>query len=423
MKKIIIYILAIIPLLLNAQTLSIEQLWEKLTVTNHAQQQQLAVRVANQSLIIEQLNRYPVVYADANLQRNLIIPTTPVPAIAFDPLAQEGAITPLKFATKWNAKGGLQAEWKFFDPNRKPSLDEKQILLKKAQIQQKENAQNLKKEATLAYTSIVLATLQYQSAIQDTVLYKEILQIVQSRFQAGRETMEQYNSAEQEYERKKIQLYETYSVLCESNLELQKYIDLNDIIQLTSAIEDIKNALQGYENINYEIQLNTINIQLNENDFTALKKQLLPSMTFNAYYGAQYFSSDFRLFEQNKWFGNSYANIALRIPLSAYIVQNPTLEKLRYQREQNQLELDETNRLDIIKRNQQKAKISAAEQKVKSIKKIVLLSKENLDKQKISYENGRILVSEYNRSLSNHSSNLQELWQAEYDLINIYLYK
>src|SRR5690606_7761934 len=65
-----------------------------------------------------------MVYGDANLQRNLIIPTTPVPTIAFDLDAAEGVIIPLKFTTKWSAKVGLQAEWRIFDPKQR--LDEKE---------------------------------------------------------------------------------------------------------------------------------------------------------------------------------------------------------------------------------------------------------------------------------------------------------
>lgn len=421
MKKIIIYILAFLPLCSNAQTLSIQELWDKLSETNIARQNQLEVQIANQELAIERLNRFPIVYGDANLQRNLIIPTTPVPAIAFDPSAQQGAITPLKFATKWNTKAGLQAEWKFFDPNRKTTLKEKNILVEKSQIEQKRSAQNIKKDATLAYASIVLASLQHQAAVEDSVLYEQILRTTTIRYEAGRETTEQLLNAQQEYERKKIQLYETWSVLCEADLELQKYIETSTIKQLTTNIEGIKEALKAYENINYDAQINTLDITLSENERQSIKRQLLPSLTFNAYYGAQYFNNELRLFNSDNWFGNSYANVALRLPISSYLIQNPTLNKINSQRTLHQIKLEESNKLDEIQRNQQQQKIIAAEQKVKSYQRIVDLSKENLEKQRLEYSSGRILLSDYNRSLNNHSNNQKELWQAQYNLIDIFI--
>lgn len=421
MKKIILYIAFLLPFGLAAQTLSIEDLWNKLVQTNTARQNQLDIRIADQELAIERLNRYPVVYGDANLQRNLIIPTTPVPAIAFNPSAQDGAILPLKFATKWNAKAGLQAEWKFFDPNRKTAVAEKNILRDKALIQGLQSTQNLKKEATLAYTSIILASLQHQAAVEDSILYAHIVKTLKVRYDAGRESLAQYITGQEEYERKKIQLYETWSVLREADYELQKYIELDDIKQLTSGIETIKKALSTYQNINYETQLNSLDIRLNDNDHYAIKRQLLPSLTFNAYYGGQYFNNELHPFQGDNWFGNSYANIALRIPLSAYLVQAPSLSKISSQKELNQLKMEESTKLDDIKQRQQTQKILAAEQKVKALERILLLSQENIAIQKIEYEAGRILLTDLNRSLSSHSSNQKELWQAEYDLIARYL--
>jgi len=422
MKILYFLILLLISTTLQAQDLSIEDLWNKLSETNITKQKQLQVNIANQEINIERLNRLPLVYGDANLQRNLIIPTTPVPAIAFNPSAQEGAILPLKFATKWNSKAGIQAEWKVFDPNRKTTLTEKSLLLEKAQIEQKLSAQDLKKEATLAYASIVLASLQYQSALEDSIRYHQILETITIRYKAGRENYEQYITAQQEYERKRIQLYETYSVLYEANLELQKYIELDDkIIRLTSDIESIKEALISLKNVNYDAQLHKIDIDINENEKRLIKRQQLPTLTFNAYYGTQFFNNSLKHFMNENWYGNSYTNIALRIPISSYWSQAKSLNKIDNQQQLNQLKIDYSNTLEDIEISKQKSKINACEQKVILYENIKNLSLENLQKQEIELAEGRILISNYNRTLSTHNTNLKELWQAKYDLIRAYL--
>lgn len=421
MKNIILYLLFIVPVTLNAQSLSIEDLWNKISETNTGRQKQTEVDIAQQNLKIERLNRYPVVYGDANLQRNLIIPTTPVPAIAFDPNAQDGAILPLQFATKWNAKAGVQAEWKFFDPNRKASVEEKKLLAEKALINQKQGLQNLKKDATLAYTSVVLASMQYQAAIQDSLRYNQILQTAKLRYEAGREDESQYMLAMQEYERKKIQLYETWTVLCEADLELQKFIDLKSVDQLSSGIENILKALQGYQNVNYEAKLYDADMKLSDNDYKLFKRQLLPTVTLNAYYGAQFFNNSFRLFSSTNWFGNSYANIAIRLPLSAYLVQSPSVSKINAERQLSKLQLEESIKLDVIKQKQKLHKTNAAELKIQALLKIIDLSDKSLEKQKLAYEAGRIMLSDFNKSSNSLNDNLKELWQAQFDLISIYL--
>lgn len=421
MKKFILYIAFLIPVTCHAQSLSIEEFWGKLAQTNPIRQSELEIRVASKNLEIEKLNRLPLIYADVNLQRNIITPTTPVPAIAFNPSAQDGAIIPLKFATNWNSKAGVQVEWKFFDPNRKTNLEQKQILVGKSEYQKKLKDQDIKKQATLAYTSIILASLQYKAAVEDSILYHQIVQTVDNRYQAGRESSEQYSSALQEFERKKIQIYDTWAVLKEADYEIQKYVELNDIKSLSSSIDDIKNAVKDFKNINYDVNLNELDTRLNEVDKKAIKRQLLPSFTFNAYYGTQYFDNSLKLFSGDNWFGNSYANIAMRLPISSHFVQTTTLSKISSEKEVNQIKSNETNKLNEIQRLKQIQKVNAAKLKVTTLQKIVKLSEENLNKQKLEFQAGKILLSDMNKSISKHISNRKELWQAEYDLISTYL--
>lgn len=94
----------------NGQSLSIKELWAQIDQAANIQGKKLNVDLQKEQLKVRNSERLPVIYGDINLQRNLIIPTTPVPAIAFDPNAPEGAILPLKFSTKWNSKAGVQLE-------------------------------------------------------------------------------------------------------------------------------------------------------------------------------------------------------------------------------------------------------------------------------------------------------------------------
>ena len=79
----------------------------------------LEVQVQEIQQKINRRKQLPLLTGEANLQRNLIIPVTPVPSIAFDPNAQPGEITPLKFATDWSAKAGLQVSWDVFNSQKK----------------------------------------------------------------------------------------------------------------------------------------------------------------------------------------------------------------------------------------------------------------------------------------------------------------
>jgi len=111
----------------------------------------------------------------------------------------------------------------------------------------------------------------------------------------------------------------------------------------------------------------------------------------------------------------------LKVPISSFIVQNLALQKVNSELELGKLKMEESQKFDEIHKAKKINKIFAAEQKVDALLNIVTLSKENLDKVNMEYQAGKILWSDYNRNLTNHSINLKKLWQAEFDLISLYL--
>jgi outer membrane protein TolC len=421
MKKIVYGLLFLFPFCSFAQTLSIEQLWE--SVDNSLGQQRDGLQIQIGQAELDELRQYriPVFYADANMQRNLIIPTTPVPAIAFDPTAKEGAVIPLKFSTRWSSKVGLQAEWNIFDPKRRLDEKEKTLRIRRAELQKESNAQDWKRNATLAYASVVLATKQYVQAQQDSANYSEIVALSKRRYEAGRENSSVYLETQQEFERKRIQLHEAWSVLWEADLELRKYIDLSETTSLTTDIVEIQEFVQDKSDKNYAVQLLEIDREVADLETGRIKRQLLPTLTMNAYLGEQYFSNELQLTKRDDWFGNSYVNLALRIPLSAYFTSRPVLRQTQLQSTLYSKQIEEEIRNDDIDNQQNAVNLKAAQQKIQSLKHIEQLAKQNMEEQKAAYLGGRLLLDAYNRSIITHHRAVLDIWQAEYDFIALLL--
>lgn len=419
MKKTLLSFLFCIPVWVAGQSLSISQLFDSLEHSPVYQQDILQTQIRRAELSELRTDRIPVVYIDANLQRNLIIPTTPVPAIAFNPDAAAGEIIPLKFATQWSSRAGVQLEWNLFDPKR--SLDEKEraLAIRQAEVQTAKNAQDWKRDATLAYASVVLASQQYDLARQDSASYAQILAVSMARHQAGRESTVAYQAAQQEFERKQLMLYEAWAVLLEADLELRKYVDLSSTASLSTDIDGIKNQVQSIQKQNYTLQSLAIDQQIVAIQRRSLRRQLLPSVTLNAYWGEQYFDNDFRIFRGESWFGNSFVNAALRIPLSTYLTSGPTLRKAALQAEITAQQLNEEQRLDDIQMRQQAVRIKAAIKKSEGLERIVELALQIKIDQEATFRAGRLLLSEYNETVAAHRQAQQELWQAQYDLITI----
>src|SRR5690606_2821497 len=158
----------------QAQSLSIDELWAQCS-DHHAlaKEKATAVKVQQEQLAIRRSAYLPVVYGDLDWQRNLIIPTTPVPAIAFDPGAPEDAVISLKFSTKWNSKAGLKLEWTLVDPKRKSNLSSDRIAEVRAVLQEQAYYRDLMAALASAYSAVVFATRQKKTAIVDSIQYAE----------------------------------------------------------------------------------------------------------------------------------------------------------------------------------------------------------------------------------------------------------
>jgi outer membrane protein len=405
----------------NGQSLSIKELWTQIDKAANIQGKKLNVDLQKEQLKVRNSERLPVIYGDINLQRNLIIPTTPVPAIAFDPNAPEGAILPLKFSTKWNSKAGVQLEWDLFNPTRKNNIEEDRIALEKSIVEESIERENWKTNATLAYSSIVLATEQYRASLLDSTLYAEINAVNKERFEAGRGKSEDYILSQQELERKRIRIHETWEVLENANLELNRYYSLDTIAVITSNIEDIVSEIEDKANNDYDQQLIKLDQTLSQVQLSGLKRQLLPTISFNAYFGSQFFSNEFNIIDKSNWYGYSYASLGLKIPISAYFSSIPSLKKAKLNEEIFNKQLDDQTLQDKIDSQQKSNKIKSAKEKIDRLNRILVLSEQNKDEKLAMYQNGRILLNEFNLANSDYLKAQQDIWQAKYDLINIIL--
>lgn len=422
MKNILIIIAFLITVFPGkAQQLSIEQLWGKGFESAQQRQKATQVSIQEEQLNVRRSERFPIIYGDVNLQRNLIIPTTPVPAIAFDPNAQEGAIIPLKFSTKWNAKAGLQLEWDLFNPTQRQQRAEDELHLQRARIESQQDYTDWKKNATLAYASVVLATQQYQSSLQDSAIYAEILTTTALRYESGRISSEENRLAQQELERKIITMYQAWQVLQESNAELANYVLTDSIRFLSSDIKEIQRLVGNGSDSSYTQQLIEIDRKVAEVQLKGIKRQLLPTLSLNGYLGSQFFSNDFNMVDKDSWYGHSFANVALKIPITAYFSNGASIRKAGLQEKIYRLQLEEEISKENNDRLKKNAKVQFFQKQRIGLQKILELAERNKNEKRSAYDAGRILISDLNKAYSEFLKAQQDVLQAEYDLLDAQL--
>lgn len=410
----------LLPILLSAQSLSIEAAMDLVERGRLNQQDALKTEIRREALNEIRISRIPIFYADANMHHNLIRPTTPVPAIAFDPNAATDVVLPLKFATKWSAKAGVQLEWDLFDPTRRADTKEAELQIRKAENQHAENLKEQKRETALAYTAVVLATHQLNSARQDSMVFADMLEISSARSEAGREPFSAYVRAQQEFERSQIRLSEAWAVLWEADLALRKRIDLDGTITLDSDIEVIRafaRQIADDDSINHRLQDLSIDHALATVQNQRIQRGLWPSLRLNAYWGEQYYSNTLRLDREDAWFGNSFVTFSMRVPLSEYMVSRTAFRKAHLNRLLASLEIELEEEANQIHQRQRDLRIGNAEVKVSRLQRIELLAYQQVEEAEATYREGRSLLSGYYQAVADLNRAKQDVWQGVYDLI------
>jgi len=366
---------------------------------------------------INRRKQLPLLTGEANLQRNLIIPVTPVPSIAFDPNAQPGEITPLKFATDWSAKAGLQLSWDVFNPQKKWTNKQTNIQYEKAKINDALTKENLEKEIIDLYAQAYLAQQQLDIAIDKEANYSEVLNVIVQRVEAGRSSEYEKNSALKTYQEIQMNRKEAQIVLQNKFVALMNYLDVSAYSNFNTTIEEILN-LEIARNSNLEQQLLLWDVRLNEEEIAFNKKTYLPTLTLNGYYGAQFYDNQLNLFNANNWFGNTYISLGIKLPISQWLEKSAEQEKLNLQNRLATAKLNELKQNDTQIDAQRVNDLALFNEKVKKQKEIIKLSELNLKIVKAQFDEGTILITEYNKEVQNTQDEFKKLWQYQYDLVS-----
>jgi len=399
-----------------AQSLSIEELWSNTASYEKAKQAQASVALAKLKVKSEQLKRLPLIYGEGNLQRNLIIPATPVPAIAFDPNASPGDILPLKFATDWTAKGGVQFSFDIYNPQKAVGVETADLERRTAEIDYEKELLDRKKKSTAAYAKVIIATKQYEAARGDSALYAQIVAVVAERVKSGRALELDLNRARQELINKRTLVSESFQVLQMASIDLSRFIDTERYHTLSSSIDDIISKLKD-ENQQLVLRRLALNREQIELEQANVKWEALPTFTLNAFYGSQYFSNQLRLFEKSDWFGNSYVTLGVKLPLSEAVDRNLKKKQLALEKQRVESQYREQLQLNSASRREHEATLSHARTKLANAREVEALSTKNTTLVRDRYEAGKTLLIELNEELSTHFKNKQNVWQAENDYV------
>lgn len=418
MKKLILYISLLTSYRVYAQELTLEAAMEraKSGALTQAASQQLANDI---QLKIQKSKRIPLIYGEGNVQRNLIVPVTPVPAIAFNPNAAPGEITPLRFATDWSAKAGLQFSVDLFNPTNRAAITEAKINKLKGDLDYNDANADLRKNIIDLYAQVVLAQQQEAVAAATLKTYTETLAIIEARFNAGRVDAIEKNNAQKKYLELEQLLKEASAVVLNKQIALVEFLDFDINDTFTTQLSDIYNQIKPLAN--YKIEQLSLEEQLASLKINNIKLEALPKISINGYYGSQFFNNDLKLFNSEYWYGNSFINVSLRLPITEVFERNLTAKRLRAEYDIAKNKVETAIQHDEIKKQTNSNNVKTSASKIEQLQKTVALVAENVNILTSQVQQGRILVTQLNNEVETYLDQNKKLWQAEYDYLKALL--
>ncbi len=393
--------------------------------------QKMKLEEARLQLEEAKLTHIPTVYASGDVRNNLIIPSTPVPAIILDPDASPDETIYMKFNTKWNAAAGLNLSYDLFNPEKMGRVAEQKQQLKILEYDAQLSENDLRAKVAMAYAECVIAQEQLVALAADTAYYTRALR-----------------QAEDLYAKEKIALTEKNNAQTALNESLMRYLQGEKILSDTKSNllyvmgeelspENIR-ALRVTESINelYEKIERTFSLdaathlsELRQNQVIALAGERVrfaalkyaPTITLNGYYGTNFYNNEFKLFNSDLWRGNSYIGLSLKVPITQALSTSKEVSRLRMQEtiERENLrdilqtrEKDRWNEFSLLEVNRKNFRLSLEN---------LEMSRQNLHAAGVQLEKGYILEKDFMEEQLKMQNARQNYMQAAFDVFSSYV--
>ncbi len=435
-RPITLFLLLTITLLLPAQELHLERLTLEETIAyalEHAPErirQKLMVGEAEIQLDEARLQHLPDIFASVDLRRNLIIPSTPVPAHLFDPNASEDELMYLRFNTSWNASAGLNLNYDLFSPEKVHRVGEQKQQLKIQQYDEMLSDRELREQIAIAYAECVIAKEQLRSCRQDTTYYALLMRNAGDLFEKEQRSLVEKNEARKAYNESVVRCLQAEKIAADASANLLYLAGAGVTpqtvaeLQLSEAIPTLLEKMEQRatpETSGRELEMLK---QQERVSLATLRKQsaewkYAPTLALNGFFGTNYYNNTLRLFNDRYWRGNSYLGLSLKIPISQSLTTTKEVSRLKLQQRLEEATLLEIRNRQEKERLQEQSQLAVQRENYRLSEENLKMGMQSLVAAQLQFEKGYILQQE----LLNAQVQTQLAWQgylqAAYDLFAI----
>ncbi len=393
--------------------------------------QRLKEQQAEYKLSQTKLDYLPDIYATSDLRRNIIVPSTPIPASMINPSAPKDELMYMRFNTPWSSGAGLNLAFDIFNPETIGRKSEQEKQLKISQLDSRIAENDLRANVSQAYIDCAIAQAQLDAIAADTAYYAELFNEAKTLYKRENISLADKNNSEMNYNASLTRFHQAKNILHNAKINLLlnlgeelseeklNQLHLSDDIQLLYSKMTSGNLMNDENSLSQSRQAELISLSEIKTKNAVLK--YAPSLSLSGYYGANYFGKELKLSNTDKWFGNSFVALLLRIPISQSLSTAKEVSQLRMQEQIERENLRDLQNNRVGELSRELAQLETYKNNYQLKQANLKLMSENIAAKQLQLQKGYILDSEFSSEKLREQNALQEYLQAAYDVLSAYI--
>src|SRR5690606_25684391 len=289
----------------------------------------------------------PQITGNAQVNKNLIVPSQPFPAIFFDPDAGEGEFIPVEFSPEYSGNLSVTVTQMIFNGSYFVGLQAARTYRQLSEFDKVKTENDVIENVKKAYYSVLVSQERQELVRANLSRMDTLLKETRVMFETGfsekidvSRIQVQYNNLKTELDRARSSTKISLDLL-----KLQMGMDVNQPLKLAESIADLEMVFdveplvdeKGMRRIELD-QLQT-NLNLAKLDLKNNKAQYLPRIDANLNYTRMGFGGSLKEIFNSEWYPGSVLGVSLEIPIFDGLAKSYRIQQNRVQIKQFQNQL------------------------------------------------------------------------------------
>ena len=357
---------------------------------------QLAIAASKATVGETTAQGLPQITGNVDVNKSLIVPSQPFPAIFFNPEAAEGEFIPVQFSPEYSGSLGITLNQMIFNGSYFVGLQAAKTYRQLAEFDKIKTEQDVIENVKKAYYSVLVSQEREELVQANLNRLDTLLKETQVMFETGFSEKIDVSRIQVQHNNVKTELDRARSAtkISLDLLKLQIGMDVNQPIELAESIADLEGAFEedswidesGMRRIELD-QLQT-NLDLAQLDLKNNKAQYLPRIDANLNYTRMGFGGGLKEIFNSEWYPGSILGVSLEIPIFDGLAKSYRIQQNRVQIKQFENQLYDQEQRIITEESEARANLQNSLSALKVQLENRELATEVFRTTKIKYQEG-----------------------------------